>query len=55
MGSVLQGFRFVPDGATTLVDALCNFLKEEITFGRLKGGEKLPTIGEIGRCRAENW
>ena len=50
MGSVLQGFRFVPDGATTLVDALCNFLKEEITFGRLKGGEKLPTIGEIGKA-----
>ena len=40
MGSVLQGFRFVPDGATTLVDALCNFLKEAITFGRLKGGAK---------------
>ncbi len=50
MGSVLQGFRFVPGGATTLVDALCNFLKEEITFGRLKGGEKLPTIGEIGKA-----
>ena len=47
MGGILQNFRFVPDGATTLVDALCSFLKEEITFGRLKGGEKLPTISEM--------
>ena len=50
MCAILNGFHFKPDGATTLVDALCNFLKEEITFGRLKGGEKLPTIGEI--CKA---
>ena len=44
MESFLDGFRFVPDGTTTLSDALCSFLKEQITFGRLKGGEKLPTI-----------
>ena len=50
MRNILQDFRFVPDGATTLVDALCNFLKEEITFNRLKGGEKLPTINEM--CKA---
>ena len=50
MCAILNGFHFKPDGATTLVDALCNFLKEEITFGRLKGGEKLPTIGEIGKA-----
>ena len=40
----------MPDGATTLVDALCRFIKEEITFGRITGGEKLPTIGEM--CKA---
>ena len=50
MRNILQDFRFVPDGTTTLVDALCNFLKEEITFNRLKGGEKLPTINEM--CKA---
>lgn len=50
MCAILNGFHFKPDGATTLVDALCNFLKEEITFGRLKGGEKLPSIGEIGKA-----
>ena len=40
----------MPDGATNLVDALCRFIKEEITFGRITGGEKLPTIGEM--CKA---
>ena len=50
MRNILNNFHFKPDGATTLVDALCNFLKEEITFGRLKGGEKFPTIGEIGKA-----
>ena len=49
MESFLDGFRFVPDGTTTLLDALCSFLKEQITFGRLKGGEKLPTIAEIAK------
>ena len=47
MRDILNGFHFKPDGSTTLVDALCNFFKEEITFGRIKGGEKLPTIGEM--------
>ena len=50
MRNILHDFRFVPDGATSLVDALCGFIKEEITFGRIKGGEKLPTINEI--CKA---
>ena len=50
MLNILNGFHFVPDGSTTLVDALCAFLKEEITFGRLKGGERLPTISEM--CKA---
>ena len=47
MRNILNDFHFVPDGATSLVDALCRFIKEEITFGRITGGEKLPTIGEI--------
>ena len=50
MRDIFQDFQFVPDGATNLVDALCRFIKEEITFGRITGGEKLPTIGEI--CKA---
>lgn len=50
MRDVLDKFQFVPDGATALADALCNFLKEEIAFGRLKGGEKIPTIAEIGKA-----
>lgn len=50
MRNLLQDFRFEPDGATTLVDALCHFIKEEITFGRITGGEKFPTIGEISKA-----
>ncbi len=50
MESFLDGFRFVPDGTTTLSDALCSFIKEQITFGHLKGGEKLPTIAEIAKA-----
>lgn len=50
MQNILNDFQFVPDGTTTLVDALCRFIKEGITFGRIKGGEKLPTIGDI--CKA---
>ncbi|MBQ6007546.1 MAG: substrate-binding domain-containing protein [Kiritimatiellae bacterium] len=50
MRDIFQDFKFVPDGATNLVDALCRFIKEEITFGRITGGEKLPTIGEM--CKA---
>ena len=50
MESFLDGFRFVQDGSTTLSDALCSFIKEQITFGHLKGGEKLPTIAEIAKA-----
>jgi len=42
-----NNFRYEPNGASTLEDALCHFIQEEIAFGRIKGGEKLPTIGEI--------
>ena len=50
MTDIFRKFRFVPNGATTLADALCGFIKEEIAFGRIKGGDKLPTIGEISRA-----
>ena len=50
MRNILQHFKFMPDGVTTLVDALCSFIKEEITFGRVKGGDKIPTIGEISKA-----
>ena len=50
MESFLDGFRFVPDGTTTLSDALCSFIKEQITFGHLKGGERMPTINEIAKA-----
>lgn len=49
MKDILNGFRFVSDGTTTLADALCNFLKEEIAFGRIKGGDRFPTISEISK------
>ena len=40
----LKNFHFEPDGDTTLADALCGFIKDEIAFGRLKAGEPIPTI-----------
>ena len=33
-----------------MADALFGFIKEEIAFGRIKGGDKLPTIGEISEA-----
>ena len=50
MNAVFDNFKFEPDGVTTLADALCNFIKEEISFGRIKGGERLPTICEISKA-----
>ena len=47
MKEILHDFRFVPDGTTTLTDALYQFLKDEIAFGHIKVGEKIPTIDEI--------
>ena len=49
MESFLGRFRFVPDGTTTFADALCRFIKEEIAFGRIKGGEQFPTMSEISK------
>lgn len=48
--SFLANFRFVPDGDTTLADALCSFLKEQITFGHIKGGAKIPTMQELSKA-----
>ena len=50
MSTLLDGFRFEPDGATTLTDALGVFFKEQIAFGRIKGGERLPTMSEISKA-----
>ena len=44
---IFDSFRFEPNGAITMKDAVCRFIQEEIAFGRIKGGEKLPTIDEI--------
>ena len=43
----IRNFVFEPNGTTTFVDALCDFIMEEVAFGRIKGGEKFPTIAEI--------
>jgi len=45
--ALFEKFRFVPDGSTTLADALFSFIKDEIAFGRLKAGETIPTIKEL--------
>jgi len=50
MKSLFDDFKFKPDGATTLADALCAFFKEQITFGRIKGGERLPTMDEMSKA-----
>ena len=46
---MLSNFKFAPDGTATLEEALCAFIKQEILFGRIKGGDKFPTISEIGK------
>ena len=48
--NILANFKVVPDGDMTLSDALCGFIKDEITYGRIKGGEMLPSIGEIAKA-----
>ena len=50
MNSIFDNFKFEPDGTTTLADALCNFIKDEISVGRIKGGERIPTISEISKA-----
>ncbi len=46
----LKNFRHTPDGATTLADALCGFLKDEIAYGRIKAGRRFPTIKELAEA-----
>ena len=43
----LKNFHYAPDGVTTLADALSGFLKDEIAYGRIKAGERFPTIKEL--------
>ena len=50
MKNFLANFRFTPDGTTTLADALCAFIKDEIAYGRLKAGEPIPTIKELAEA-----
>ena len=40
----LKNFRYKPDGSTSLADALCGFIKDEIAYGRIRAGEPIPTI-----------
>ncbi len=49
MGGALDRFNYVPDGRITHADALCEFIREEIAFGRIKAGETLPTIKDLAR------
>ena len=46
----LKKFRFTADGATSLADAVCAFIKDEIAYGRLKAGEPIPTIKELSEA-----
>jgi len=48
--NILHDFQFEADGATTLAEALCSFVKEAIAFGRIKGGDKFPTMEEISEA-----
>ena len=47
MKDMLADFHFIPDGSTTLADAVCAFIKDEIAYGRIKAGEPIPTIKEL--------
>ena len=50
MNSLLANFHFTPGGATNVSDALCAYLKGEISSGRLKAGASLPTIKELSKA-----
>jgi len=47
MDGFLGRFRFVPNGRTTHADAVYSFVKDAISLGRVKSGERLPTIKEL--------
>ena len=50
MGNLFDNFRYEPGGATTLANSVCFFIREQIVFGRIKGGERLPTMNEISKA-----
>lgn len=50
MKDILQTFRYDPDGGLSLEDALCTFIRDEIAFGRIKGGDRLPTMRELAKA-----
>ena len=43
----LANFRYTADGMTSLADALYAYIKDEIAYGRIKAGERFPTIKEL--------
>jgi len=47
---ILADFHFIPDGSTTLADAVCAFIRDEIAYGRIKAGEPIPTIKELAKA-----
>ncbi|MBR4654349.1 MAG: LacI family DNA-binding transcriptional regulator [Kiritimatiellae bacterium] len=47
MDNLLENFHFKDNGTTSLADALCAFLKGEISSGHLKAGEPLATIKQL--------
>ena len=49
MKNILENFHYTPDGTTSLADAACAFIKDEIAYGRLKAGEPIPTIMELAK------
>lgn len=46
----LKNFRYKLDGSTSLADALCGFIKDEIAYGRLKAGDPIPTIKDLAEA-----
>ena len=50
MKNFLANFRFTPDGSTTLADAVCAFIKDEIVYGRIRAGQPIPTIKDLAKA-----
>ena len=47
MNGFLERFKYAAEGAVAREDALCAFIKAEISSGRLRAGDPLPTIKEL--------
>ena len=45
MGTLFDNFKYEPDGSTTLANSVCFFIKEQIVFGDMKGGDIGNRIG----------